>query len=220
MSPPCRSHCPSFSAIVACNLCFSRGCSGGINPGDPDALQQQVAALERAAAAVVDARQRQRAWRQQKRADAAVAALFAGPAGGGQWPAPGTDAGGAAPPKQLSRLGGAANASVGSARQPPSRLGSGSPGGSSPASTSALGSLGLLHCLQPTARIALLLSLEQRQRQQMLAAMSDSERAGLMVQLEESARLQVDCCWLVGRCNRMQLLLLRHGHATPMCFPG
>jgi hypothetical protein len=44
----------------------------------------------------------------------------------------------------------------------------------------------------------LLLSLEQRQRQQMLAAMSDSERAGLVVLLDESTRLQVLCCWRQG----------------------
>lgn len=156
----------------------------------------------------MEARQRQQAWRQQKRADAAVAAVFAGPSGSGHWPAAGADAGGAAPPRQLSRLGSAPHASAGNGKQPPLRLGSGSAGGSNPAGASALGPLGLLHCLLPAARVVLLLSLEQRQRQQMLAAMSDSERAGLAVLLDESARLQVLEC-RVGKKQHQCGYLLR-----------
>ena len=200
-------HRCSFSAVRSERHCVrpGLGCSGGIDPGDPGALQQQVAALERAAAAVVEARQRQRAWQLQKRADAAVAAVFAGPSGSSHWPAAGADAGGAAQPRQLSRLAGG-----GGIRQPPSRQGSGSAGGSNPAGASALGPLGLLHCLQPAARVVLLLSLEQRQRQHMLAAMSDSERAGLVVLLDESARLQVlECSCRVGKKQQQCGYLLR-----------
>lgn len=130
-----------------------------------------MAALEHAAAAVPEARQRQQQWRQAKRAEAAVAAALSTNKQQQQQQA-------------LSRF----HSPSGSGAVGSSTLGGGKAGLAS--------SLSLLHCLQPEARAALLLSLPQQQRVQALAAMSDAERASLMLALDETARLQV-CTALV-----------------------
>jgi hypothetical protein len=138
---------------------------------------------------VVGMQQRQREWRQHGRAEAAVAAAFGGAASAaGQAPSlPGSGAAAAGGStgqgisRQPSRLRQVAGSAAGTS---PSHL-IGSPGPSSAVS------LSLLHCLRPDARAALLLSLPAQQRHQLLAVMSDAERAGLVVLLDESTRLQV-----------------------------
>ena len=131
--------------------------------GEPVPLQQQLAALERAAAAVPDAQQRRREWRLAKRAEAAVGSALS------------------------------ANKQLVLSRLRSSATGRSSDGGRSTDGGAGRAGAphSLLHCLAPEARAALLLSLPQQQRVQALAAMSDAERAALAVALDEPARLQV-----------------------------
>lgn len=153
--------------------------------------------MEAAAAAVVGMRQRQREWRQHGRAEAAVVAALGAPGAACSshfGPAPGV-AGAAAgkslkSPRQPSRLRaaggpGAAAAAPAQASEQQQQQQQGTGGHAGPVS------LALLHCLRPEARAALLLSLPAAQRQQLLAAMGDTERAGMVVLLDESTRLQV-----------------------------
>lgn len=140
-------------------------------------LVQQLAALEAAAAAALQAWQQLREHRQRGRAEAALAAALGAP-GSNSSSSTSTSGGGHTKPRMPSRLGA-------------------SSGSSSSSSSSTVGPVAghtqqpPLACLRPEARAAVLLSLPAAQRQQALAGMPDGERAALVLHWDEATRAQV-----------------------------
>lgn len=160
--------------------------------------RQRTADLEYLAGAAVQAQHQLEHWRQKRQAEAALAAALSAPAAAAVGSSnPRTrhasrlqHSSSAEPDKQPSQqqaslVGTPSSSGAGSARGAAGSSWSG-PGGSAVG-----GALGALRCLRPEARAALVLAQPAEQRRHVLAAMPDAERAGIIVLLEESARLQV-----------------------------
>ncbi|KAL4427479.1 hypothetical protein ABPG77_000768 [Micractinium sp. CCAP 211/92] len=159
---------------------------------------RQTAELEYLAGAAVQAQHQLEQWRQRKQAEAALAAALSTPAAaavGGSNPRTrhasrlqhSSSAETDKPPqeKQASLVGALSSSGAGSGR------GAGGSISFGPGSSAVGGALGALRCLRPEARAALVLGQPAEQRRHLLAAMPDAERAGIVVLLEESARLQL-----------------------------